>query len=91
MNQLESYDVPVSLAVRDEILRMPNGPSVAHFLGTAPEVVGQIARMHPLDAVRYIANISEDLEHVEAPAEEADYEIWKRLRNQQVGSKTRRR
>jgi hypothetical protein len=92
VNQLANEDVPIALNLRDEILRMPNGPAIAHFLGFAPEVVTQLARMHPLDAARCIESISEDLERGGVPAEETtDYDIWKTLRNEQVGSNTRRR
>jgi hypothetical protein len=62
-------DIAIPLSVRDEILRQPNGPDIALFLGFAPDVIGQLVKMHPLDAARCIESISEDLERATLPGE----------------------
>ena len=50
-------DIPIPLSVRDEILRQPNGPDIALFLGFAPDVIENLNRMHPLDAAKCIEAI----------------------------------
>src|SRR6516164_2647610 len=73
-------DIAIPLSVRDEILRQPNGPDIALFLGFAPDVIGQLVKMHPLDAARCIESISEDLERATIPGEGTDYGSWKAAR-----------
>jgi len=75
-------NIEIPLSVRDEILRQPNGPDIALFLGFAPDVIGQLVKMHPLDAARCIESISEDLERATLPGEGAEYGSWKAARNQ---------
>jgi len=66
-------NIEIPLSVRDEILRQPNGPDIALFLGFAPDVIGQLVKMHPLDAAKCIESISEDLERATLPGERAEY------------------
>ena len=73
-------DMPIPLIVRDEILRQPNGPDIALFLGFAPDVIGQLVKMHPLDAARCIESIGEDLERATLPGEGAEYRNSRRPR-----------
>jgi hypothetical protein len=80
-------DIAIPLSVRDEILRQPNGPDIALFLGFAPDVIGQLVKMHPLDAARCIESISEDLERATLPGEGAEYGSWKAARNQGAARK----
>jgi hypothetical protein len=65
-------DIPIPLSVRDEILRQPNGPDIALFLGFAPDVIEQLCKMHPLDAAKCVESISEDLERATLPGEGAE-------------------
>ena len=87
--QLVNQSIPIPLVIRDEIFRMHNGPAIAHFLGYAPEVAEQLSAMHPLDAVRCVEGISEDLDRGEVPGDATEYGTWKQLRNHQT-RKTRR-
>jgi hypothetical protein len=73
-------DIPIPLSVRDEILRQPNGPEVALFLGFAPDVIEQLCKMHPLDAAKCVESVSEDLERAAVPGE-MDQARWKAARN----------
>jgi hypothetical protein len=41
-------NIPISIAVRDEILRAPNGPAIATFLGTMPEIAATLFRHAPI-------------------------------------------
>jgi len=74
-------DIPIPLSVRDEILRQPNGPDIALFLGFAPDVIEQLNKMHPLDAAKCVEAISEDLERAAVPSDGTDYAPWKAARN----------
>ena len=87
--QLVGQDIPLPLAVRDEILRLHNGPAIAHFLGFSPEVAEQLCAMHPLDAIECVKNISADLDSGSLPGDESDYGVWKNIRNGPAGSKRR--
>jgi hypothetical protein len=54
-------DIEIPLSVRDEILRQPNGPEIALFLGFAPDVIEQLNKMNPLtrrSALNRLARIS---------------------------------
>jgi len=82
-----NQDIAIPLSVRDEILRQPNGPDIALFWGFAPDVIGQLVKMHPLDAARCIESISEDLERATIPGEGTDYGSWKAARNQGAAKK----
>jgi hypothetical protein len=84
-------DIPIPLSVRDEILRQPNGPDIALFLGFAPDVIEQLCKMHPLDAAKCIESISEDLERGTVPSEEMDQASWKAARNLVKASRSRKR
>jgi hypothetical protein len=74
-------DGPIPLSVRDEILRQPNGPDIALFLGFAPDVREQLCKMHPLDAAKCVESIGEDLERAAVPREDTDQTSWKAARN----------
>jgi hypothetical protein len=74
-------DIPIPLSVRDEILRQPNGPDIALFLGFAPDVIEQLCKMHPLDAAKCIESIGEDLERASVPREDADQTSSKAAQN----------
>jgi len=77
-------DIPIPLSVRDEILRQPNGPDIAQFLGFAPDVIENLNRMHALDAAKCIEAIGEDLERASLPGGETDQASWKAARNLQL-------
>jgi hypothetical protein len=81
---LVDQNIPISVALRDEVMRLPNGPAVATFLGFSPDVIEQLNKMHPLDQVRCVQAISEDLERAELPGDDADQANWKAARNLQV-------
>ena len=74
-------DIEIPLSVRDEILRQPNGPDIALFLGFAPDVREQLCKMHPLDAAKCVESIGEDLERAAVPREDTDQTSWKAARN----------
>jgi hypothetical protein len=74
-------NIPIPLSVRDEVVRQPNGPDIALFLGFAPDVAENLCRMHPLDAAQCVEAISEDLERAAVPREDADQASWKAARN----------
>jgi len=79
-------DIPIPLSVRDEILRQPNGPDIALFLGFAPKVIEQLLKMHPLDAAKCVEAIGEDLERAVA-TDEMDQPTFKAARNQAAAKK----
>jgi len=83
-------DISIPLSVRDEILRQPNGPDIALFLGFAPDVIEQLCKMHPLDAAKCIESISEDLERAAVPSEGTDYAPWKQDRNREKALRARK-
>ena len=57
--------VQITQAVRDEILRMPNGPEIVRFLAFHPGVAEHLLKMHPFEAARIIREeISPDLERL---------------------------
>jgi hypothetical protein len=80
-------DIPIPLSVRDEILRQPNGPDIALFLGFAPDVIEQLSKMHPLDAAKCVESIGEDLERAAVPKEDTDQASWKAARNVHLRAK----
>jgi hypothetical protein len=82
-----NQDIAIPLTVRDEILRQPNGPDIALFLGFAPDVIEQLLKMHPLDAARCIESIGEDLKNAEVPNDNADQASYKAARNKKVSRK----
>ena len=73
-------NIEIPLSVRDEVVRQPNGPDIAPFLGFAPDVIEQLLKMHPLDAARCIESIGEDLERATLPGEGAEYRNSRRPR-----------
>ena len=78
-------DIPIPLSVRDEIVRQPNGPDIALFLGFCPDVPEALRRLHSLDAAERTESMSEDLERAEVPSDEGmDYAVWKHARNLQL-------
>jgi hypothetical protein len=77
-----SSDLPITQAVHDEILRMPNGPDVTFFLAQYPSVANELFCMHPLDAATYVEEISQELVRAKAPGEELDIAAWLKQRNQ---------
>jgi hypothetical protein len=83
-------DIPIPLSVRDEIMRQPNGPDIALFLGFAPDVIEQLNKMHPLDAAKCIESIAEDLKNAEVPKEDADQTSYKRARNTKKAPRAKR-
>src|SRR6516162_8521584 len=74
-------DIAIPLSVRDEVVRQPNGPDIALFLGFAPDVIEQLLKMHPLDAAKCVESIGEDLERAAVPSDGTDYAPWKTARN----------
>ena len=65
-------DIPIPLSVRDEVVRQPNGPDIALFLGFAPDVIEQLNKMNPIDAAKCIESIGEDLKNAEVPKDDGD-------------------
>src|SRR5215469_17720849 len=74
-------DIPIPLSVRDEVVRQPNGPDIALFLGFCPDVAQELCKMHALDAARCVESIGEDLERAAVSKEEIDQTSWKAARN----------
>jgi len=79
-------DLAIPLSVRDEILRQPNGPDIALFLGFAPDVIQELLKMDLFNAARCIESISEDLERAVA-RDDMDDPTWKAARNQAAAKK----
>jgi hypothetical protein len=77
----------IPLSVQDEIVRMPNAPEIVEFLSFAPDVCAELCRLHPLDAARRVAEMSEDLDWGRLPEDHATYEVWKTERNRQEASR----
>lgn len=76
--------VPIVQGVRDEILRAPNGPQIAHFLASYPEVAQGLLNMHPLEAARHVReDMGPDLARGILPID-GDYESWRRARTPRV-------
>jgi hypothetical protein len=82
-----SADAPITTAVRDQILRMPNGPDVTFFLASYPTVTDELFAMHPLDAADYVEEISQALVRAKTPADTLEVSDWLRLRNENVERK----
>ena len=83
-------DIEIPLSVRDEILRQPNGPDIALFLGFVPDVIEQLNKMHPLDAAKCIESIGEDLKNAEVPKDDADQTSYKAARNAKKAPRAKR-
>jgi hypothetical protein len=62
------------------ILKMPNGPQIAHFLGSNPQLVAALCNLHPLDAARHVQEISDDLARGRLPVDGDNYQAWKLAR-----------
>jgi hypothetical protein len=81
---LNRDDITIPLAVRDEVVRQPNGPAIANFLGwaakNAPDVINNLNTMHPLDAAKCIESMGEDLLRAALP-EELDQASYKAARS----------
>ena len=82
-------DIEIPLSVRDEILRQPNGPEIALFLGFAPDVIEQLNKMNPIDAAKCIESIGEDLKNAEVPKDDGDQASYKAARNTKRASRKR--
>lgn len=82
-------DIEIPLSVRDEILRQPNGPDIALFLGFAPDVIEQLNKMNPIDAAKCIESIGEDLKNAEVPKDDGDQASYKAARNTKRASRKR--
>jgi len=80
-------DIEIPLSVRDEILRQPNGPDIALFLGFAPDVIEQLNKMHPLDAAKCVEAIGEDLKNAEVPKDDTNQASYKAVRNTKQASR----
>jgi|SRR5215469_1851246 len=73
------------LAAIDAITRMQNGPQIADFLRQAPEVREALCQLDPLEAVRKIEEMADDLDF--SRMDQLDYQVWKHLRNRQESSR----
>jgi hypothetical protein len=76
-------DAPIAIAVRDEILRMPNGVEITEFLAFCPDVREALNKLHPLEAVRRVQEMSDDLDWGRVPDDRVTYSTWKTERNLQ--------
>jgi hypothetical protein len=85
-----NQDIEIPLSVRDEILRQPNGPDIALFLGFAPDVIEQLNKMNSIDAAKCIESIGEDLKNAEVPGNDADQASYKAARNAKKALKPRK-
>jgi len=72
-------DIPIFLSVRNTILQMPNGPQIAHFLGSNPKLAVALSNLHPLDAARRVREMSADLAREILPSSD-DYRSWQLAR-----------
>jgi len=73
-------DLPIFLSVRNAILKMPNGPQIAHFLGSYPKLAAALCNLHPLEAARHVQEISDDLARGILPIDGDNYQAWKLAR-----------
>jgi hypothetical protein len=89
--QYADPNTPLPLAVRDEILRMPNGPEIVEFLSFAPDVCAKLCELHPLEAARRVQDMSEDLDWGRMPENRVEYSTWKNERNRAKASRPRKR
>jgi len=89
--QFADPNTPPAIAVRDEILRMKNGPEITEFLSFAPDVCEALNKLHPLDAARRVQEISDDLDWGRVPEDRVDYSTWRDERNRQEASRARKR
>ena len=80
-------NTPLPIAVRDEIVRMPNGVEITEFLAFCPDVCEALSRLHPLDAARRVHEMSEDLDLGRMPDDRMDYSTWRDERNRQKNSR----
>jgi hypothetical protein len=80
-------NAPIAIAVRDEILRMPNGVEITEFLAFCPDVREALNKLHPLEAARRVREISDDLDWGRVPEDRVDYSTWRDLRNRQEASR----
>jgi hypothetical protein len=84
-----SSDLPITAAVHNQIVKMPNGPDITRFLAIYPNVTHELFAMHPFDASDYIEEISQALVRAKTPGENLEVSDWLRLRNQSVERKKR--
>jgi hypothetical protein len=84
-----SSDLPITAAVHDQIVKMPNGPDITRFLAIYPNVTRELFEMHPFDAADAIVEISDELVRAKQPGDTLDVSDWLRLRNQSVERKKR--
>ena len=80
-------NAPIAVAVRDEILRMPNGVEITEFLAFCPDVREALNKLHPLEAARRVQEISDDLDWGRVPEDRVDYLTWRDERNRQEASR----
>lgn len=79
--QYADPNTQLPIAVRDEILRMENGPEIVEFLAFSPDVCAQLCLLDPVEAARKVAQMSEDLDWGRVPEENLSYEDWRDERN----------
>jgi len=61
--EVMAQDIAIPTIVGDAIIHtIKNGPDVAYFLGTHPEICEEMVSVHPLEAVAMAVKISERLE-----------------------------
>jgi|SRR6516165_6098206 hypothetical protein len=89
--QYADPNTPLPLAVRDEILRMSNGPEIVEFLSFTPDVCEALCKLHPLEAARRVQEMSDDLDWGRMPDDRMDYSTWRDERNRQKASRPHKR
>jgi len=85
--QFADPNTQLPLTVRDEILRMENGPEIVEFLAFCPDVCAQLCLLDPLEAARKVSEMSEDLDWGRVPEDRLTYEAWKTERNRREFSR----
>jgi hypothetical protein len=70
-------DLPIFRSVLNTILKMPNGPQIAYFLGSSPNLVAALCNLHPLDAARHVQEMSDDLARGSLPIDNDNFQAWK--------------
>ena len=66
---------------------MPNGVEITEFLAFCPDVREALCKLHPLEAARRVAEMSDDLDWGRVPEDRVDYSTWRDERNRQEASR----
>ncbi len=74
-------DVLIPISVQRTVLRLPNGPAFAFYLGQHPEVAEDLSAMDPFDAAVAARGMARALENDEIPRDVSTYAEYRAAMN----------